>query len=70
MPIYEYYCEVCNSNFEVFKKIYKKPFKECIKCNKSSKVVRLPSAPRFKLKGNGWYEKILKIKAKKPSFQR
>ena len=64
MPIYEYYCEVCNSNFEVFKKIYEKPFKECIKCNKSPKVVKLSSAPGFKSKGSGWYEKILKIKAK------
>ena len=65
MPIYEYYCEVCNSNFEVFKKIYKKPFKECIKCNKSSKVVKLFSAPGFTLKSSGLYETDFKDKDKK-----
>ena len=65
MPIYEYYCEVCNSNCEVFKKIYEKPFKECIKCNKSSKVVKLLSAPEFRLKGSGWYVTDFKDKDKK-----
>ena len=65
MPIYEYYCEVCNSNCEVFKKIYEKPFKECIKCNKSSKVVKLPSAPGFRSKGSGWYVTNFKNKDKK-----
>ena len=65
MPIYEYYCEVCNSNFEVFQKISEKPLKECIKCNKSSKVVKLLSAPGFRLKGSGWYETDFKDKGKK-----
>ena len=65
MPIYEYYCEVCNSNFEVFQKISEKPLKERIKCNKSSKVVKLLSAPGFRLKGSGWYETDFKGKGKK-----
>ena len=33
MPIYEYYCEVCKSNFELIQKISDKPAKKCIKCN-------------------------------------
>ena len=65
MPIYEYYCEVCNSNFEVFQKISEKPLKECIQCNKSSKVVKLLSAPGFRLKGSGWYVTDFKDKDKK-----
>ena len=65
MPIYEYYCEVCNSNFEVFQKISEKALKECIKCKKSSKVVKLLSAPGFRLKGSGWYETDFKDKNKK-----
>ena len=56
MPIYEYYCEVCKSNFELIQKISDKPAKKCIKCNKSTKVVKLVSAPGFRLKGGGWYE--------------
>jgi putative FmdB family regulatory protein len=65
MPIYEYYCEVCNSNFEVFQKMDEKPLKECIKCNKSTKVVKLLSAPGFRLKGSGWYETDFTDKNKK-----
>ena len=56
MPIYEYYCEVCKSNFELIQKISDKPAKKCIKCNKSTKVIKLVSAPGFRLKGGGWYE--------------
>ena len=69
MPIYEYYCEVCNSNFEVFQKISEKPLKECIQCNKSSKVVKLLSAPGFRLKGRGWYETDFKTGSKKNLVQ-
>ena len=65
MPIYEYYCEVCNSNFEVFQKMDEKALKECIKCNKSTKVVKLVSAPGFRLKGGGWYETDFKSGTKK-----
>ena len=65
MPIYEYYCEVCNSNFEVFQKMNEKALKECIKCNKSTKVVKLLTAPGFRLKGSGWYETDFKSGKKK-----
>jgi|TARA_Y100000994_G_scaffold229243_1_gene214098 putative FmdB family regulatory protein len=65
MPIYEYYCEVCKSNFELIQKISDKPAKKCIKCNKSTKVVKLVSAPGFRLKGGGWYETDFKSGTKK-----
>ena len=65
MPIYEYYCEVCKSNFELIQKISDKPAKKCIKCNKSTKVVKLVSAPGFRLKGGGWYETDFKSGSKK-----
>ena len=65
MPIYEYYCEVCNLNFEVFQKISEKSFEECIQCNKSSKVVKLLSASGFRLKGSGWFVTDFKDKDKK-----
>ena len=64
MPIYEYYCEVCKSNFELIQKISDKPAKKCIKCNKSTKVVKLVSAPGFRLKGGGWYETDFKSGSK------
>ena len=65
MPIYEYYCEVCKSKFELIQKISDKPAKKCIKCNKSTKVIKLVSAPGFRLKGGGWYETDFKSGSKK-----
>ena len=65
MPIYEYYCEVCKSKFELIQKISDKLAKKCIKCNKSTKVVKLVSAPGFRLKGGGWYETDFKSGSKK-----
>jgi len=65
MTIYEYYCEVCKSKFELIQKISDKPAKKCVKCNKSTKVVKLVSAPGFRLKGGGWYETDFKSGSKK-----
>ena len=65
MPIYDYYCDVCNSNFEALQKINEKPLKSCLKCKKSGGVVKLISAPGFRLKGDGWYETDFKKNNKK-----
>ena len=65
MPIYDYYCDVCKSNFEVLQKINEKPLKSCLKCKKSVRVVKLMSAPGFRLKGDGWYETDFKNSDKK-----
>ena len=65
MPIYEYYCEVCKSKFEVIQKISDQTLEKCLKCNKSKKLVKLVSAPGFRLKGSGWYETDFKLGPKK-----
>ncbi|RCL44287.1 MAG: zinc ribbon domain-containing protein [SAR86 cluster bacterium] len=65
MPIYDYYCDVCNSNFEALQKINEKALKSCLKCKKSGGVVKLISAPGFRLKGDGWYETDFKKNNKK-----
>jgi predicted nucleic acid-binding Zn ribbon protein len=38
---------------------------KCLKCKKSKKLVKLVSAPGFRLKGSGWYETDFKVGAKK-----
>ena len=55
MPFYEYECRACGAQTEVLQKISDKPLRKCEKCGKNS-LVKLVSAPIFRLKGGGWYE--------------
>jgi putative FmdB family regulatory protein len=55
MPFYEYQCRACGAELEVLQKINDKPLRKCEKCGKSA-LVKLVSAPVFRLKGAGWYE--------------
>ena len=57
MPIYEYACEKCDSEFEVEQRITDDPIKSCPGC-KSRKVKRLISRTSFVLKGGGWYSDL------------
>ena len=54
MPTYEYRCQKCRQDFEVFQRITDEPVKECPECGGS--VERLIAATNFILKGNGWYK--------------
>jgi putative FmdB family regulatory protein len=54
MPIYEYACGGCESEFEVEQRITEDPVKACPRC-RSRKVKRLISRTSFVLKGGGWY---------------
>lgn len=54
MPIYEYHCAKCNSEFEVEQRITEDPIKTCPRC-RSRRVKRLISQTSFTLKGGGWY---------------
>jgi putative FmdB family regulatory protein len=55
MPFYEYQCKNCGHDLEVMQKINELPLKKCPQCGKSQ-LLRLMSAPVFRLKGAGWYE--------------
>ena len=57
MPIYEYACERCDSEFEVEQRITEDPLKRCPSC-RSVKVKRLISQTSFVLKGGGWYSDL------------
>lgn len=53
MPIYEYKCEKCHEEFEVFQGITEPAVKSCKFCKGS--VQKLMSLSSFHLKGSGWY---------------
>ncbi len=53
MPIYEYHCPTCNTNFEKIQKFSDEPLTVHELCG--GPVERLLSAPAFQFKGSGWY---------------
>ena len=57
MPIYEYACAKCESEFEVEQRITEDPIKTCPQC-RSRRVKRLISQTSFVLKGGGWYSDL------------
>ncbi len=68
MPIYEYACEKCKSEFEVEQRITDDPVKSCPKC-RSRKVKRLISRTSFVLKGSGWYSDLYSSASAKPKSE-
>jgi putative FmdB family regulatory protein len=61
MPIYEYQCGDCGHYLDALQKISDEPLRHCPDCGKAS-LKKLLSAPRFRLKGSGWYETDFKDK--------
>ncbi len=55
MPFYEYQCKSCGHELEAMQKVSDSPLRKCPDCGKPQ-LVRLMSAPVFRLKGAGWYE--------------
>ena len=55
MPIYGYVCKNCEHTLDVLQKISDDPLVDCPECGEPQ-LRRQLSAPRFRLKGTGWYE--------------
>ena len=53
MPIYEYHCKKCESNFEIMQKFQDAPLKKCPNCG--GRAQKLISNTSFILNGSGWY---------------
>jgi putative FmdB family regulatory protein len=53
MPIYEYKCLDCGSQFEKMQKVSDSPLSVCEKC--SGKLEKQWSLSGFQFKGEGWY---------------
>ena len=63
MPIYEYRCEKCNRDFELFRSITDEGTPSCKFCD--GPVNKLISRSSFHLKGTGWY--VTDYAGRKPS---
>jgi putative FmdB family regulatory protein len=55
MPIYGYECTSCEHTFDALQKMSDPKLIDCPDCGESSLRKQL-SAPKFRLKGKGWYE--------------
>ncbi|MDH3747472.1 MAG: zinc ribbon domain-containing protein [Gammaproteobacteria bacterium] len=55
MPIYGYACTNCGHTLDALQKIADDPLVQCPVCDEAQ-LKRQLSAPRFRLKGQGWYE--------------
>ena len=55
MPIYGYVCKDCEHRFDVLQKMSGDPLVHCPDCGEPTLQKEL-SAPKFRLKGQGWYE--------------
>ena len=55
MPIYGYACKNCEHAFDVLQKMSDPKLVDCPECGEASLRKQL-SAPKFRLKGEGWYE--------------
>jgi len=55
MPIYGYACKNCEHTLDALQKMAEAPLVDCPECGKPE-LKRQLSAPRFRLKGQGWYE--------------
>lgn len=64
MPIYEYQCRECEHVLDALQKIGEAPLSSCPACGEDA-LKRLLSAPRFRLKGGGWYETDFKTSGKR-----
>ena len=65
MPIYEYRCDKCGQEFELFRSITDNGTPSCKSCG--GPVKKLISRSSFHLKGTGWY--VTDYAGKKPSGQ-
>ena len=55
MPIYGYACQHCGHTLDALQKMADGPLVDCPECDQPQ-LKRQLSAPRFRLKGQGWYE--------------
>ncbi|MFB3787012.1 MAG: FmdB family zinc ribbon protein [bacterium] len=68
MPTYDYVCDHCGSEFELFQSMKESPVQECPQCHVTGEVRRLiGTGAGIIFKGSGFYETDYKRKSYSPS---
>ncbi len=55
MPTYEYECQKCHKELEVFQKMTDEPLKKCPSCGKMALRKKIGTGAGIIFKGNGFY---------------
>jgi putative FmdB family regulatory protein len=55
MPTYEYICENCRYEFEMFQRISAEPLRICPRCNQQTVVRKISGGTGLIFKGSGFY---------------
>lgn len=55
MPTYEYYCDACQENVEVFQKMSDEPLEVCPKCGEKALRRLISGGSGLIFKGSGFY---------------
>ena len=56
MPTYDYLCEACNHEFELYQSIKAEPEKKCPECGKKKLRRLIGSGAALVFKGSGFYQ--------------
>ncbi len=56
MPTYDYRCDGCGHEFELFQSMKDKPKRKCPKCSKNTLVRLIGTGAAVLFKGSGFYE--------------
>ena len=64
MPIYEYVCQKCQAQIDVFQKMNDPAPEKCETCGAEGSMNRVVSRTSFILKGGGWYSDLYSSKKK------
>lgn len=64
MPTYDYHCDACSADVEVFQSIKAEPLNKCPECAQKGRIKRkISSGSGIIFKGSGFYETDYKQKA-------
>lgn len=56
MPTYDYICDACGHEWELFQRITEDPIKKCPECKKKKAVRQFGTGAAVMFKGSGFYE--------------